>query len=107
MSYAIEKLGLAIYEMTVGEGDIKSRLRTAFRMISAISEKDFPEELAKDWVSIKKRLTQRDSDYKDTPYDEGSFEATMFRMHRKTASKIAADIVDLHSRLEGFFKDSC
>ena len=104
-SYALEKLGLAIYEMTVGEGDIRSRLRTTFRQMCAISEKDFPEELMKDWVSIINRLTKRVSDLKDTPYDEGNFEATLFRMRRKTASKIAADIVDLHSRLEGIIKD--
>jgi len=105
MSYALEKLGLAIYEMTVGEGDVKSRLRNAFRHMSAVSEKDFPEELKKDWRSIRKRLTKRESNYKNTPFDEGRFEATIFRMHKKTASKIAADIVDLHSRLDGFIKD--
>jgi hypothetical protein len=106
INYALEKLGLAIYELTVGEGDIKSRLRKAYRHMSALSESNFPEDLKKDWNSIKNRLTQRASEYKDTPYDEGSFKATMFRMHRKTASKIAADIVDFHSCLEGFIKDS-
>ena len=99
MSYANEKLGLAIYELTIGEGDIKSRLRTAFRHMSALSEKDFPEELIKDWKSIKNRLTKRESDYKGTQYDEGSFKATIFGMHKKTAAKIAADIVDLYDRL--------
>jgi len=105
MSYALEKLGLAVYELTIGEGNIKSRLRSAIRYLSAVYEKDFPEELRKDWRSIKKRLTKRESKYKNTQFDEGRFEATIFPMHKKTGSKIAADIVDLHSRLDGFIKD--
>lgn len=105
MSYALQKLSLAIDEMTIGEGDIKSRLRRAYRHMSAISERDFPEELKKDWISIKSRLTKRESKYKATQFDEGHFEATMHGMHRKSASKIAADIVELRSRLYGFIKD--
>jgi len=105
MSYALQKLGLAIDEMTKGEGDIKSRLRKAYRHMSAISERDFPEDLKKDWKSIISRLTERESKYKDTQFDEGDFEATMHRMRKRSASKIATDIVDLHCRLEGFIKD--
>ncbi len=41
-----------------------------------------------------------------TKYDEGQFAATLFRMHKKTASKIAVDIVNLHDRLEGYILDS-
>lgn len=104
-SYALEKLSLAIYEMTVGEGDIKSRLFAAYRHISAVSENCFPEELKEDWNSIKSRLTKKESAYRNTIYDEGSFKATMYEMRKKTASKIAADIVELHSKLEGFVDD--
>ena len=100
MSYALEKLGLAIGEMAVGEGDVKSRLRVAYKHMSAISEQDFPEHLQKDWRSIMDRLTGREPEC-----DEGRFKATMHRMHKKSASRIAADVVDLHSRLEGFIED--
>lgn len=105
MNYAREKLGQAIYELTVGEGDIKSRLRKAFRCMIALSEKDFPQKLRKDWQSIKNRLTKRESRYKGTQFDEGSFEATIFGMHKKTAVKIAADLVELNDRLEDAVDD--
>lgn len=105
MSYALEKLGIAIDVMTTGEGDIKSRLRKAFRHISAVREDDFPDELKKDWKSIMNRLTKRESKFKGSEIDEGSFKTTMHGMHKKTAVQIAKNIVDLHIRLEGYIKD--
>ncbi len=41
INHAFEKMGLAIYELTVGEGDIRSRIKSAFRHISAVSENNF------------------------------------------------------------------
>lgn len=92
--------------MTIGEGDIKIRLRKAFRHISAISEDDFPSELKKEWESIIKRLTMRESIFKGSEIDEGRFKATMHGMHRKTPVQIVKDIVELHDRLEGYITDS-
>lgn len=105
MSYTLEKLFLAIYELTIGEENIKERLKTAYLHLSAISEEDFPNQLKKDWASIYNRLTKIKSKHIGTPLNEGNVQATLFRMHKKTASKIAADIVNLHSNLEGYFKD--
>jgi hypothetical protein len=105
MSYALEKFNLAIYDLTVGEDDVKWRLQRAFRHLNAVSERDFPEELKDDWQSIINRLTKRESDWKGTQFDEGSFKATMFRMHKKTAAKIVVDIVELQDRLDGYVKD--
>lgn len=100
--YALAKLGLAIDKMTIGENDIKSRLRDIFGDICAIKADDFPNELKKDWESIYNRLNNKESKYKGTEYDKGSFEATMYRMHKKTASKIASDIVNLYDRFKDF-----
>jgi hypothetical protein len=36
MSYALEKLGLAIYELTIGEDDIKERLRCIVRYLAPL-----------------------------------------------------------------------
>lgn len=106
MSYAVEKLGLAIYELAIGAEDIKIRLKRAFRHICAVDRNDLPEALAKDWGSIIDRLTKRVSKWKGTEYDEGRLKATLYRMHKKTAVKIAKDIVELHSQLEDYFEEN-
>lgn len=99
MTYALEKLGLAIYDLTVGKEDIKQRLLGITKYLAALSETDFPESLREDWNSIYSRLTKKESLAKGSKYDEGSFEATSYRMQKNTASKIAAEIVSIHERL--------
>ena len=105
MTYALEKLGLAIYDLTVGEEDIKQRLSGVTKYLAVLSENDFPESLRGDWNSIISRLTKKESLVKGTKYDEGNFEATLFGMHKSTASKIAVEIVNIHEQLVGHIED--
>ena len=105
MSYALEKLSLAIDDLAIGEGDIKSRLRSVFPLLSAVSVGEFPDDLKSEWESIIHRLTKKNSINKGTEYDEGDFEATIFRMHKSTAVKIAKDILEIQSRLEDYVAD--
>ena len=105
MNYCFNKLGLGIYKLAIGEGDIKSRLIEAFPHICAISEGEFPSELENEWRSIITRLTKNSSKFIGTEFDEGKLKATMKRMHRKTAVKIAKDIIELHSKLEDYLED--
>ena len=102
MKYALEKLSEAVFELAVGEGDIKSRLRSVFPLLSVISKGDFPDDLQNKWESIISRLTKKESVNSGSEYDEGNYEATIIRMHKKTAVNIAKDILDIHSRLESY-----
>jgi hypothetical protein len=103
--YACEKLSLAIYELTVGEGDVRSRLRKASKYLSAIFENDFPPEFREDWIWIQTQLTKRRSKWEGTEYDEGSFNATIHGMRNSTGSEIAKRMVELESQLEAWLEE--
>ncbi|MQC27049.1 MAG: hypothetical protein DWG76_06350 [Chloroflexi bacterium] len=59
-SFAREKIGGAIYYLAIGEGDVRSRLWSAYMEFHPLSEKDFPDGLRKDYRWIMKELTKRD-----------------------------------------------
>jgi hypothetical protein len=105
MSYANEKLGIAIYELTVGEGDIKERLESITKYLAPLAEKDFPEHLRGKWRFIMGKLTAKESNVKGTTYDEGSFSASMFRMHKSTTAKIVKELLELNEGLEAAEQD--
>ena len=56
--YALGNLESAVYELAVGQGDVRSRLIEAHRVLSPLSENDFPEELAADWLWIDNEWTK-------------------------------------------------
>lgn len=103
--YALEKLSLAEYELAVGPGDVRSRLRSAYKYLSPIFKMDFPPELQDDWLHIQNQLNTRTSKWQGTEFDEGSFRATLNRMRNSTGSKIAARIIDLKYRIEDWLED--
>lgn len=58
--YALQKLELSINDLAIGAGDIRSRLRHVFmEHLHVINERDFPNELKNDWVSICKALKKK------------------------------------------------
>ena len=105
MDYALEKLRLAIFDLTIGEGNIKERLLTATKNLTELSENDFPEPLRQDWNSIFTRLTKKESPENVRKYGEGNFEATICGMRKSTASKIAIDIVIIDQQLYNYIKE--
>ena len=49
--YALQKLELAIIDLTTAPGDVRSRLSYAFRDHShVLREDDFPDELKPEWI---------------------------------------------------------
>lgn len=100
--YALEKLGAAIDELAVGEGDVRTRLEAACISIAAVSEDDFPESLRKDFKNIVEALTKHPGRHRQ----EGAVHRTLARMRNSTGSKIARRILDLESRLDGFVRES-
>lgn len=105
MSYATEKLGTAIYKLATGELDIKGRLASITSELATIHEQDFPPDLQPQWQSILKRMTNKESKIAGTKYDEGSFAASLYRMRRSTAVRIAVDIIELEDRLQSAIAD--
>ena len=47
--YAREKLGVAVWKLATGIGDIKSRLSNAYIELAIIQEGDLPIDLVDDW----------------------------------------------------------
>ena len=105
MSYALEKLGLAIYELTVGEDDIKVRLEGVIKYLAPLSDSDFPIELRELWSSIHVRLTFRESNVAGTKYDEGRYEASLYGMRKKKAAEVVKDIVEIYDMLKAYIDD--
>ena len=78
--------------LAVGELDIKARLLCAYtQKLQYVLPDDVGKELSPLLVSIRERLFKAPT-YKG----ESTVEAALYRMRRKTASAIAADIFELH-----------
>ena len=105
--YALQKLELAILLLATGQGDVRSRLNTAYiRELHVLREEDFPEPLRLQWIWIKRKLTSasplRDENGSVTV---GSLHRTLKRMRNSTGSEIAKRIIVLRDTLEGYFRD--
>lgn len=85
----------AVRELATGEHDVKWRLRTAYiNHLMYVSPDQLPVGLAPLLVSIRRRLT-REPNY----HRQSTVESAVYRMHRKTAAKIANDIFELYLAL--------
>lgn len=98
--YAGEKLFNAVRALTVGPGDVRSRLLVAYRHAHTLKPEDFPEELRKDWEYIVKSLNRFGPiyDYK-SEVSVGSVQHTLRRIKNRTGSKIAEKFFHLFSEL--------
>lgn len=101
--YAVEKLSNALTILAVGEGDVRSRLSSAFLEFHTLQPRDFPAALQADYEWIVQELTRR------KPQDElerrewardGSVTANLRRMKNRTGSRIARRIIDLEHRVQ-------
>jgi len=87
----------AVEHLTVGKGDVRSRLKDAYLDVAPIQDKDLPEKFRKEWNACKKsvtRFTPRGREFSE-PEDEGSLFSTMKRIKNKTAAKMAKLIFDI------------
>lgn len=91
------KLSQAIYRLTVGEGDICSRLRWASEYLSMIHYSMLPTEIQNQWISIWDSLNAYPADS-----DKSSLQITLQRIRNRTASKIAAKIVNFRNDLDSY-----
>ena len=107
----LERVTLAIETLCVGEGDVRSRLKSALAYhLLALREEDFPHGLGPQFRNIVQQSTKYDdSDLRSKGlvpseavfphWHEGLLHSTMRRIRRSTGSKIARDIWDLYSEL--------
>lgn len=88
-----EKFRSAIYRLAIGKGDVRDRLRGAYKDLRVLSERDVPPRLRKEWASIISSLTvygpEKDSD--GTVYRK-SIDHTLSRIRNSTGQKIAVRI---------------
>jgi hypothetical protein len=95
--YTIEKLTNATEALTVGSGDVRSRLIAAYNCLNTLTEQDFPPNLQSDWLWIIKQLTKYGPELtRDGKVLLGPVENTMRRIQNRTGVKIAKRISDLY-----------
>ena len=56
--YAKEKLARIVYVLATGEGDVRARLKRAYRDIRILEESDVPEDMREDLSAIKKWMVR-------------------------------------------------
>ena len=100
--YALEKLSNAVRILAVSEGDVRSRLLTAYQEFHTLREDDFPQELRADYVWILNELTKRkpqsEIDMREWAMD-GYVAANLQHIINRTGSRIAEKIYDLEHRV--------
>ncbi|MBM3137643.1 MAG: hypothetical protein FJZ98_05595 [Chloroflexi bacterium] len=106
--YALEKFGCAIYTLAVGEEEIRKRLLIIFQGdLLCVTPVHLPEKVREDYKWILEQIQKYDQKYKGQKKYYESFEngaekyahllptkieATLHRIKRKTATKIAERI---------------
>lgn len=91
---ALDKLGLVVLDLTVGNGKIKDILNEVGRDILDLREQDFPEDLRPDFLWIRGAITE-----KATPKSTGNFAAASGSMPYKKASIVAERICLLYEEV--------
>lgn len=77
-----------IYDLTIGIGDIRSRLLIASNNFIAIQKSDLPPGLHRDWEEVDSAITKL-----------GTVEETMKKIKNSTGQKIAIKLFDMSSEL--------
>jgi hypothetical protein len=124
-SYASEKFLEAVYALATGQGDVRSRLLSAWSgHLWVLTPEHLPEKLRNDFLWIKKRLHKYHEDWpgqlKDLQEKEkidptfrekfawlypSPVKATLSRIKNRTGSEIAARIFAIYDSLESITRD--
>ena len=88
-----EKLHAAHEILTVGERDVRDRLRQAYRYLRVLREEEIPPQLREEWGAILHDLTRRGPEIgpKGTVYQDAAAN-TLSRMRNSTGRRIAERI---------------
>ncbi len=97
LAYASEKFGMAVYELTVGNGRIKERLLSAYasRALPVWPPKDLPKAIARRIEMLHARLTSIPASG-----SEGRIAATLDKMSEDDASDLAGKMYELSAAID-------
>lgn len=93
----VQRVYLSVKELCIQPGDVRDRLRSAVWIISALNEKDLPNELREDYRWIIQASTKFSP---KIPNYRSNLDETMKRIRRSTGQKIAERIFHIYSRLQ-------
>lgn len=94
LSYAFEKLSVAISSMAKDTNSLQERLRGAYLIFHPLRAEDFPRDLSNQYREIEKSLTKVPA-----VGDEGTVMATTRAMSDEEAAKLIESIVDLFTEV--------
>jgi hypothetical protein len=109
LAYAREKLGVAVWKLATGTGNIKARLADAFIELMILQESDLPPQFRSEWRQIRSDLTSgkmqfstvaRDGELVDVPV--GRLYSTLRYMRLNKAKSIAERICRLRESLVSY-----
>ncbi|KAA8679853.1 hypothetical protein [Vibrio gigantis] len=92
-----ERVFLAVQELCVGRGDVRSRLIPAINTLLPLSASEFPEVLQSDFEWVMSESMKYKS---DIPMHRSDLEATMKRIYNSTGEKIAQRIFDMYKAIQ-------
>ena len=93
--YGRVELTQAVCALAVGEGDVRSRLKSAFHYLAQVREDQLRPDVKADFEWVMKTLVE-----KDPPGDWWSrVEWNLHRMRNSTGARIAKRIVSIEGRL--------
>ena len=110
-SYALEKLGVAVWKLATGAGGIKARLADAYIELAILQASDFPRELTEEWLQSRADLTSGKMQYENAIVDAelgrrpvGLLLSTLRHMRITKATRIAERICLLNAKLDALAK---
>ena len=96
-----EKFHASLRRLAVGEGDVRSRLRGAYRYLRMLSPEEVPLALRDEWASILKSLTRHGPETgPDGELYRGAVDNTMTRIRNSTGRAIAERVYALVRQID-------
>lgn len=100
-SYAREKIGVAVYDLATGIGNIKERILDAYMGFHTLVREDFPDELKEDWDKIYETLTKEEPTYNEKGEAVvGKIENSLSKASIEDAVRLAELICNLNIKLQ-------
>ena len=97
-----ERFTLAIRLLAIGEGDVRSRLRFAYKHLRRLSPHEVPPFAKTEFRNILSSLTQRGTARgTDGTIYKTALDHTLSRMRNSTGRDIAVRIFELHAAIIG------
>lgn len=90
-----EKFRRALYCLAVGEGDVRSRLRSVYTQLNSLREDEVPIDIRNELAGILDELTKRGPLKESGVMLKNDVENTLDRMKNKSARKIAERVYRL------------